>query len=437
MAKALTALAIDKMKAPAARREIPDGKVPGLYLIVQPTGAMSWAVRYRYQGKSRKLTLGACPAIGLNGARKLAGQALARVAAGGDPAGEKQATMQEARDAERERRDNIEMVVDTFVTRYARAHHKMWKETERLLKKHVVGTEKEPVWRGRRLSEIGRADVHDLLDGIIDKGTENRPNRILANRVLSHLHRLCDWAVERGIITTSPVEKMKPPAAETSRDRVLSDDELRMLWRATEDIGWPFEGFVKLLVLTAQRRDEVAGMTRSELDLPSKTWTLPRSRSKNDTEHTVPLSSAASAVIESLPQIMSRQEFLFTTTGARPISGFSSAKTAIDARILKSLREEAEEAGKPIEEVEALPRWTLHDLRRTAASGMARLGTPIHVVEAVLNHRSGTIRGVARIYNRYSYEPEKRQALEAWGRYVEALVSDAPASNVVQLAAAR
>jgi integrase len=278
--------------------------------------------------------------------------------------------------------------------------------------------------------------VHDLLDGIIDAGTESRPNRVLANRVFSHFHKMCGWAVERGIISTSPVERMKAPAAETSRDRVLSDDELRMVWRATEAIGWPFEGFVKLLVLTAQRRDEVAGMTRSELDLLSKTWTLPRSRSKNDTEHTVPLSSAASAVIESLPQIRSRQGFMFTTVGERAISGFASAKNGIDARIFKALRKAAEEAGAPAEEeVEAPPRWTFHDLRRTAASGMARLGIPIHVVEAVLNHRSGTIRGVSRIYNRYSYEPEKRAALEAWGRYVEGLVRDT--SNVISLAAAR
>jgi integrase len=129
---------------------------------------------------------------------------------------------------------------------------------------------------------------------------------------------------------------------------------------------------------------------------------------------------------------------LFTTTGERPISGFASAKNGIDAHIRKALRKAAEEAGAPAEEeVEAPPRWTLHDLRRTAASGMARLGIPIHVVEAVLNHRSGTIRGVARIYNRYSYEPEKRQALEAWGRYVEALVDTPAASNVISLAAAR
>jgi integrase len=203
---------------------------------------------------------------------------------------------------------------------------------------------------------------------------------------------------------------------------VLGDDELKALWQACDGIGAKFGAIVRLLILTGQRRDEVAGMRWSELDLAAKIWTLPRERAKNDTEHAIPLSEQALAVIEGLPS--ERRGLIFTVTGETHVSGFSRPKRQLDALIEKGL-------GAP------LPHWVFHDIRRSVASGLARLGQPVHVTEAVLNHRSGTNKGIARIYNRYDYASEKRGALEAWGRYVQRLVSGEPAGNVVELAAAR
>lgn len=422
MAKDLTKIALDNMKPGAARREVPDGHTRGLFLIVQPTGAKSWAVRYRFKGAPKKLTLGPYPAIDLKAARGLASDAMKVIANGDDPA----ATKKAAKAAERlpDDRDLVEKVVETFVVRYAKAHQKAETayETERVLNKEVVAP-----WKGKRLSAIGRADVHELLDDIVDRGAP-----IMANRCLAALRRMCSWAVERGLIEASPCDKIKAPAAERSRDRVLSDDELKAVWEACDGLGWPFGPLVRLLILTGQRRDEVASMRWSELDLEARTWTLPRERSKNDQAHVVPLPAPAIAILKDLPRVASKAGYVFTTNGETAVSGFARAKERLDDLMIEAMRSDAAEPDK-IE----LPRWTLHDLRRTFASGAARLGIAPHIVEAVLNHKSGQIRGVAAVYNRYAYDPEKRAALETWGRFVEALVNGAPAANVVELATAR
>ena len=410
MAKTLTIKGIEAIKPSDTRREVPDGLIRGLFFVVQPSGAKSWAVRYRFNGLPRKLTLGAFPAIDLKAARELAQRALVAVAAGEDPASAKQAAKAAARAPAD--RDGVEKVVSTFVERYAKANTRegTWKETERLLNKEVIGA-----WKGRHFSAIRRADVHELLDGIVDRGA-----LIVANKTLAALRRMCGWAVERGIITTSPCEGVKAPSQERSRDRVLSDDELRRVWTACDAVGWPFGPLVHLLILTGQRRDEVAEMQWSEVDLDGKTWTLPRSRVKNDQAHAVPLSDQALRVLATLPRISTEDGPIFTTTGESSVSGFSRAKRRID---------------KEIADVKLAP-WVIHDLRRTLASGMARLGINLPVIEKVLNHTSGSFAGVVGVYQRHSFADEKRHALQAWGAHVERLMSGAP-GNVVELAKAR
>jgi integrase len=399
MAKDLTVKAIENLTPGPARREVPDGRTRGLYFVLQPSGAGSWAFRYRaVGGKSSKLTLGPWPAIDLKTARQVAGDAAAAVARGEDPAARKREARYAAQQPSREDRDLIENVVESFIDRYAK-QNRSWEETARILRREVVGT-----WRGRQMTELGRSDVHELLDAIVDRGSP-----IMANRALAAFRRLCNWAVERGIIETSPCEKVRAPVAERSRDRILTDEELRIAWHACRTINWPFGPLIQLLMLTGQRRDEVGEMQWSEIDLQNRTWTIPRERVKNDQAHVVPLSEPAVAILSVLPRIDGKVGYVFTTNGSTPVSGFANAKERIDARILQELSGDV------------LPRWTLHDLRRTAASGMARLGIAVHVVEAVLNHRSGTIKGVAAVYNRYSYDGEKRKALEAWGRQIDAL----------------
>jgi integrase len=406
MATKLTDLSVEKQKPnPATRLEIADAGVPGLYLIIQPSGAKSWALRYRAASKSTKLTLGPYPAVSLRAAREAARVALGKAAAGTDPASEKREARAAARRPKPEH-DLVEKVAATFVERYAKKN-RSWQETERVLKKEIAGP-----WAGRRLSEIKRADVHELLDGIVDRGSP-----IMANRALAALRRMCGWAAERGLIDTSPCAGIKAPSAERSRDRVLSADELKAALQGSQAIGWPFGPLVQLLVLTGQRRDEVAEMRWAEIDLERRTWTIPRERVKNDQAHTVPLSEAAVEILRGLPKVEGKAGFVFSTNGKTPVSGFSRAKERIDAYL------------------DEAPRWTLHDLRRTAASGMAGLGIAVHVVEAVLNHRSGTIKGVAAVYNRYSYDAEKRAALEAWGRHVRGIISCEPAGNVVPIKA--
>jgi hypothetical protein len=215
MTKALTVKFLETVKPGAKRREIPDGVVSGLYLIVQPSGKASWAVRYRAAGRPRKLTIGGHPGIGLRAARELASRTLVEVAVGNDPGAEKKA----ARAATRERGDSdfVENVVSRFIERYAKANtrKRTWVETERVLTKEIVAR-----WKGRRLASVTRADVHEMLDEIVDRSAP-----ILANRALALFRRMCNWAVERGIIDTSPCDRVKAPAPVISRDRVLSDDE--------------------------------------------------------------------------------------------------------------------------------------------------------------------------------------------------------------------
>jgi integrase len=206
---------------------------------------------------------------------------------------------------------------------------------------------------------------------------------------------------------------VKPPAEERSRDRVLSAEELRLVWLATERQDWPFGPFVKLLLLTAQRLNEVAGMRWSELDLDAAMWTLPAERAKNDKAHHVPLSVQAIALIRSLPRL-DGTDFVFTTTGRTPISGFGRAKQRLDETVQTIRREEAEVAGESFDKAAAFPEWRFHDFRRTAVTGMAEMGIAPHVADRILNHVQGTIRGVAAVYNRHAYLDERRKALQDW-----------------------
>jgi integrase len=198
----------------------------------------------------------------------------------------------------------------------------------------------------------------------------------------------------------------------------LTDTELAAVWRAADGLDEPYGAFVKLLILTGARRSEVAEMCWNEVDLAARLWTLPAARAKNATEYQIPLSDSAIEVLWALPRIAG-SDLILTLSGRVPIRGFHIIKTRVDALM------------------PACPPWTLHDLRRTFASGCARLGIAVHIVEAALNHRSGSIRGIAAIYNRYDYGAEKRAAMTAWARFVEQLVTGEAAANVVELATAR
>jgi integrase len=428
MAKGLTVASLDRFTPdPNKRLEIPDGYLAGLYFVVQPTGRKSWAVRYRSHGKPRKLVLGGYPAISLAEAREAARAALRSVAEGNDPADAKRA----ARYNNAAEKSGLENVTRTFFVRYAKPRNRSWIETARQLglvpdRKRIAATEDDaerealltdPMkfrvspasivsrWGHRPVGSILRAEIIDLLDEIRDRGSP-----VMANRTLAALRKLMNWAVERGYCDANPAAMVKPPSPEVARDRVLADAELSLLWRSTATLG-PLGQMVRLLVLTGQRRDEVAQMRWREVD--GDTWTIPKERMKGGRDHTVPLSLQAQAVLQSVPKV-GRSGFVFTTNGERPVSGFSKAKAAIDRKMAETIKKDDADA--------ELTPWRLHDIRRTVATGMAGLGIALPVIERILNHTSGTFGGIVGVYQRFEFADEKRAALEAWGKHVEGLL---------------
>jgi len=433
MTKALTVKRIENAQATSLRQEIPDGLLVGLYLVVQPSGARSFAVRYRYAGQPRKLTLGAFPAITLEAARDIGGKALRAAAEGRDPATEKQSAKGDARrqaaEEIRGKRDLFESVARDFIERHAMKQNRetTWRETARILglrpspddpaKLVEIGGDVMSAWRGRKIQDITKRDVITLLDTVRDRAP------VMANRNLAAVRKLFNWCLARDIIQTSPCTLIDPPALESSRDRILSDDELRLVWNAAGKDPSPFRPLVKLLMLTGQRLGEVGGMRWDELDLKNKLWTLPAERVKNGERHEVPLSDAAIEILTALPRIETTKGFVFTTRRDAAVSGFSRAKDRLDDAVKASLTKGA----KPPE------HWVFHDLRRTLASGMARLGIQLPVIEKVLNHSSGSFRGIVGVYQRHSFAEEKRTALAAWASHVESVVSGKPRVNVIPL----
>jgi integrase len=408
MTHALTVKAIENLKPSAVRREIPDGEVRGLYLQIFPSGKASWAFRYRFGGRTRKLTIGPSPEISLKDARDLARKAHGTIAGGQDPAELKQARKASARIPVD--RDLIEKVAAQFLQRHVKGlAPKTMREVTRMLAKDII-----PVWRGRRLSQISKADVHELLDGIVDRAAP-----VQANRTHAWLKIMCNFAVQRGLVEVSPMAGIKAPGGqETPRDRILTDGELRALWDAADVLEQPYRGFVQLLILTGQRRGEVSGLTWGELDLDAKLWTLPAARAKNGVEHTIPLCDAVIAILRSIPRI-SGSDFVFSITGRSPIKGFGIVKRRLD------------------ELMPGMPAWVIHDIRRTAASGMARLGVNLPVIEKLLNHVSGSFGGIVSVYQRHDFAEPKRAAMATWANFVQALVSGESVGNVVELTKVR
>ena len=263
--------------------------VPGLYLIVQPSGAKSWAVRYRLHGVTRKLTLGSAGIIDLVMARTKARRVLEAVAAGDDPALLKRRNREPGI-------ETFEVVARRFIERHLKPHNRSWQERERILVTNVL-----PHWGPRPISGLGRPDVVALLDAIVDRGSP-----IMANRTFGVVRRLFAWCIERGTLESSPCDRVKAPAPEVKRDRLHSDRELALVYRAADRLGYPYGRLVQVLALTGARREEVAGMRWGEINPDLTLWTLPKGRSKNGVQHEVPLAPAVSFILAGLPALRDR-----------------------------------------------------------------------------------------------------------------------------------
>lgn len=414
----LTDAAVQRLHAPpGARVEYFDATLPGFGLRVSgPTarakeGRKSWVLLYRFGGEQRRLTLEpGYPALGLAEARRKAGNALAVVAEGRDPAAERE----QKRAVAARRPDTVRLVVDEYLKRGLTAKRRAPRyveEVRRTFTLHVL-----PLWGERDIKAITRKDVITLLDAIADGTTTTsatgrvRGGPIAANRTLAAVRALFNWALRRGVIEATPTSLVERPGEETRRERALAADELRAVWAAAGQLGYPFGSFFKVALLTAQRRDEVAGMRWTDVDLAACTWTLAAAATKAKRTHTVPLSSAALELLGSLPRI-GTGGFVFTTAGRTAISGFSVAKRQLDTKAA---------AVRAADELPAIEPWRVHDLRRTAATGMGALGHTRFIIGRVLNHADPSVTG---IYDRHSYLEEKRAALEAWAQRVEAIVA--------------
>ena len=425
MAKRFTDTTIQNIPKPAKRIEKPAG-MTGLYLVVQPTGAKSWAVRYRANGKPVKMSLGSYPQVSLADANAAASKIVEAVQKGKNPAAEKIKAKQEKAEAQADRRDKLDTLIGAYEKR-SLSKLKSGKQAKDFLDRLVlrpweVKGIKHEGWADRDIDDIAKRDIRDLIDRIADSG-----RLTTANRVLAHFHAFLNWCISRDIIAANPAAGVEAAQDEQVRDRFLSDDEIRLFWRTCDAIGQPFGPLFKFLLLTGQRRGEVAAMTEGEIS--GGVWHLEAIRTKNGRAHDVPLSSAALAVLEGVTRFPSRRNdpYIFTTTGQTPVSGFSKAHAAVHAKMLELAQQDAGEGAA----IESKP-WRLHDLRRTCATGLASLRIPVRVTEAVLNHVSGTAGGIVSVYQRHDYADEKREALEAWGAYVMRLI-EGRAGNVVQI----
>jgi integrase len=373
------------------RFEEHDDGVKGLRLAVQPSGHKSWVVRYSVDKRERKYTLGEFDRVGLGDARKLAADVLLKVAAGKDPQGEKIVARRKAV-AGLDKEQTLGAVYERYL-RWAR-------DVRQMRPKSIQNI--ESIFKLVYLPKFARRPLPDVTPAEVLRAVDNAGDRAHAYAVGKAFF---NWALGKLLIDRSPMAGLEHPAkGKPQRDRVLTADEIKTLWKAADEMAYPFGPMAKLLLLTGARLREVSEMHRSEIDFDKREWKLPADRVKNGREHIVHLSDVALDVLKALPKIGDKPGLCFTTTGESPVSGFSRAKRIFDRKMT------------------GVPAWTFHDLRRTCATGMGELGVPVVVIEAALNHVSGVRGGLVGRYQHQSYAKERREAFDQWGAHVAALV---------------
>jgi integrase len=401
----LTQTRIEGLKCPPEKRDVLvfDDEQRGLGVRVTASGSKTYLAQYSFHGQKRRVPLGSCSGVSLAKARDAVRAIMGDVAKGIDPAAERKNAAAEARRKAAHETLTLQALLSD------------WQALHLASKRPSYAAEAVRALRNafsRRLNlpaaDLRRTMIVKTLDAMAQKGSA-----VMAAQTAAYGKAAYGWAVKRGSVASNPFANL-PTVPTAKRERVLFDDELAAIWRATVGAG-PFNGIVRVLILTGQRRDEVAGMTWTELSDDLSTGPIPAKRAKNAATHIVPLSAPAQELLRGVPRF---GELVFP--GLRgAFNGWSKAKTALDVK-------------------SGVTNWRLHDLRRTAATGLQRLGVRLEVTEQILNHVSGSRAGIVGVYQRHDFASEKRAALDAWGEHVLAIVEGRAATdNVVTLWARR
>jgi integrase len=379
-----------------------EGEDGGMGVRVYPSGKRSFIYMYRFDDTPRLLTIGAYPLITLHSARLEAVKAKDKILKGIDPAKTKKNSKEAHRDAE-----TVKALVTEFIEKWSKPRKRTWKEDLRILEKDVI-----PAFGKRKAKDIKRRDIVLLLDEIVERGAP-----IQANRALAVIRKMFNFAVTRSILDASPCAAIPAPSKEKRRERVLDDDEIKAFWLELDNAKMHDMIILslKLMLVTAQRKQEVSNAKWSEFDPKSGWWTIPSERSKNGRPHRVPITSMAKELLTKIKASTAESIYLFPSPRTEsPITGQS-----IDHALRNN------------EDYFSIPAFTPHDLRRTASSKMTESGTSSNDVSKVLNHSENTT--ISRHYDHYDYDKEKKSALTKWSRNLESIISGKTKEKIIQL----
>lgn len=399
----LTESAISKLQIPNGRREawLSDTEVQGLRVRATAGGSRTFMACWtdRITGERRREKLGAWGAVTLADARTAARAILGDVARGEDPGEKRMLKRQAAIEAKAAAALTLRVLIDQWATIGLQKRKPRYRtEATRAIAYAFQVQMEQPA------NQLSRRAVVGTLDALTQAGKAP-----MAGRTLAYGRACFSWARKRGMVAENPFHDLPVAAGKTSRDRVLTESELRAIWSGASGLGWPFGPLIQLLLLTAQRREEVAGMRWTEISADGSTWVIPAERSKNGRAHIVHLAPAAKDILRQLPRLNST-DLIFTTTERSPVSGFSKAKARLQATITAT---QGETDGT------TMPGWRFHDFRRTAVSWMATQGFAPHVADRLLNHVAvGNISAVGSVYQRAEFLEERRACLEAWARHI-------------------
>jgi len=377
--QSLTELTIRKAKPADKRYDLFDASARGLGLRIAISGTKSWFIMRRFNGRMLRITFGRYPEISLANARLKVPEVLREMADG--------------RTQGQRKTDLFKIVLEEWLKK-DQAKNKSVHQVKMAMYLHAL-----PALGNMSVTSITKRDVNKMIDKVVDAGSP-----VAANRILAYTKRFFSWCKERDILDQSPVEAIKLPSKENDRDRVLNLGEIKSFWISCDKMGYPWGPVFQLLLLTGARLKEVSQASWSEISISDRTLDLPGSRTKNERAHQIQLSVQTLKILLSLPKIEG-QDFLFSTNGKTPVSGFSKVKKRLDILC-------------------GVANWRFHDLRRSFATHSSeKLSVSPVIVDKILNHRTGQVRGVTAVYQRGEYLAERREALQKWGDYIERLVA--------------